>query len=63
MQTVKPDCVVCELWRVAETTLLCSKEDCGNCGIDMNGKLAFCHCRNCKHLPSRIERGEKCFQS
>lgn len=47
----KADCIICEIWRKAGTTLLCTKENCKNCGKDANGKLAFCFCRNCEHLP------------
>lgn len=46
----KPDCVACEIWRKAGTTLLCSRKDCKECGKDVTGKLGFCCCRGCEYL-------------
>jgi len=51
----KPDCITCEIWRKAGTVLLCSREDCKDCGKDINGKLAFCYCRNCEYLSYKIK--------
>jgi len=50
---LKSDCITCEVWRNAGTTLLCSKADCKECGKDVTGKLSYCACRNCKHLRNK----------